>query len=229
MTVGEIAAQGSASARVLEKHGIQFCCSGQVPMTDACLARGLDPAELIRDLEQAAGSEGTGLSDWQTASLDGLIDHIVDHHHAYLKSELPGIQTGLEELTRGHSARRHDTLSALLTCFRGMRDDLDARLLQQETVLFPLLRSLDREGAQTLTPTGSAQVTALMVGHDATAQALAEIRRITSNYTPPADASDAFRALYHELRELEIDLHRHFHLENNILFPRVSERLMRRP
>lgn len=220
MTVGEIAARSSASARVFETHGINFCCSGQIPVTEACLARGLNPAEIVHHLEQAEHSED-GPANWQTASTGSLIDHILEQHHAYLKTHLPSLQARLEGVLRAHSARHGDVLSLLFATFRGMREQLEARLLQQETVLFPLLRALDGDWGPASHPGGSIQI--LMEGHDATAAALAEVRRMTSNYTSPPDACVTFDALYRELHELEIDLHRHFHLENNILFPRVRK------
>ncbi|MBZ5667851.1 MAG: DUF542 domain-containing protein, partial [Acidobacteriia bacterium] len=111
MTVGEIAARSAASARVFEKHGINFCCAGQVPAADACLARGLDTAELFHELEQAMDSGENGPTDWQAASVGSLIDHIVDRHHAYLKTQLPGIQARLENVLRRHSASHSDVLS----------------------------------------------------------------------------------------------------------------------
>ena len=53
------------------------------------------------------------------------------------------------------------------------------------------------------------------------------MRRITSNYQAPADARVGQQELYELLRNLKADLHRHFHLENNILF-RKSADLARR-
>jgi regulator of cell morphogenesis and NO signaling len=54
---------------------------------------------------------------------------------------------------------------------------------------------------------------------------LAELREMTGNYTARRHACNTWRALYFELAELERDLHRHIHLENNILFPRVLDRV----
>jgi regulator of cell morphogenesis and NO signaling len=59
--------------------------------------------------------------------------------------------------------------------------------------------------------------------HDDAARALAELRRLTTDFVPPAGACTTFRGLYHGLAELETDLHRHIHLENNVLFPRAIE------
>ena len=59
--------------------------------------------------------------------------------------------------------------------------------------------------------------------HAVAGQALAEMRRLTGGYQPPRDACNTFRVLYHQLEELESDLHTHIHLENNILFPRAAK------
>ncbi len=46
-----------------------------------------------------------------------------------------------------------------------------------------------------------------------------EISSLTNNYEVPQDACNTFRVTYHKLKEFEDDLHRHIHLENNVLFP----------
>jgi regulator of cell morphogenesis and NO signaling len=59
--------------------------------------------------------------------------------------------------------------------------------------------------------------------HDATGKLVKQIRELTSGYIAPANTSNSFNALYKALREFEIDLHQHVHLENNVLFPRAVE------
>ena len=61
----------------------------------------------------------------------------------------------------------------------------------------------------------------MFMEHDSAGEALVEMRRLTSDYTAPEDACNTFKILYFELAEMERDLHRHIHLENNILFPRA--------
>jgi regulator of cell morphogenesis and NO signaling len=46
-TVGQIAAALPASVRVFEKHGVDFCCGGAVPLIVACRCVGVDPAILL--------------------------------------------------------------------------------------------------------------------------------------------------------------------------------------
>ena len=54
---------------------------------------------------------------------------------------------------------------------------------------------------------------------DDAGQALARLNELTGGYQPPADACNTYRALFAGLADLEEDLHRHIHLENQVLFP----------
>ena len=53
--------------------------------------------------------------------------------------------------------------------------------------------------------------------------ALAEMRRLTYGYQLPVDACTSYRVAFDGLQRLEEDMHKHVHLENNILFPRVEK------
>ncbi len=64
-------------------------------------------------------------------------------------------------------------------------------------------------------------ITRMMMDHDQAGEELRELRNLTNNYTPPPAACTTWRALYRALEDLELDLHQHIHLENNILFPRA--------
>jgi regulator of cell morphogenesis and NO signaling len=57
--------------------------------------------------------------------------------------------------------------------------------------------------------------------HDAAGTLLAAIRQLSHQFTTPVGACPTYHAFYDALREFEQDLHRHIHLENNILFPRA--------
>ncbi|HET6572311.1 MAG TPA: hemerythrin domain-containing protein [Fimbriiglobus sp.] len=57
--------------------------------------------------------------------------------------------------------------------------------------------------------------------HGEAGDALAAMRSLTDDFSPPADACPTFRALLGALAELEGDMVRHVHKENNVLFPRA--------
>jgi regulator of cell morphogenesis and NO signaling len=59
--------------------------------------------------------------------------------------------------------------------------------------------------------------------HDEAGTSMAKIRRLSNNFTPPEDACTTYRLLYQNLEGFEKDLHKHVHLENNILFPKAMK------
>jgi len=52
---------------------------------------------------------------------------------------------------------------------------------------------------------------------------MAEIRKLSNDFTPPRDACTTYRILYQNLAGFEYDLHKHVHLENNILFRKAEK------
>ena len=59
--------------------------------------------------------------------------------------------------------------------------------------------------------------------HNVEGERFRKIAEITDDYTPPADACNTYRVAFAMLQEFEDDLHRHIHIENNILFPKSIE------
>ena len=59
--------------------------------------------------------------------------------------------------------------------------------------------------------------------HEHAGDLMAEIRSLSHQFTPPADACATYLILYQNLEGFEVDLHKHVHLENNILFQKMEE------
>ena len=101
-----------------------------------------------------------------------------------------------------------------------MKAELDGHLAKEEMILFPLIRAMS--GGDNGASTAAAfkiPIRVMLAEHDSAGEGLQQLRQLTDGYAPPEDACNTFRALYYELSEMEADLHRHIHLENNILFP----------
>ncbi len=102
-------------------------------------------------------------------------------------------------------------------------------MLKEEQVLFPYIAKLEiaRRAGQPAPPAFFGPVrnpiARMLADHNDSGEAMANIRKLSSGYRPPADACPTYRALYNGLAEFERDLHRHVHLENNILFVRALE------
>jgi regulator of cell morphogenesis and NO signaling len=180
----------------------------------AAVLRELEAAE-VRDA-QSDEFDGSG------ATMTELIDHIVSSHHDYLRRELPRL-AALARKVEGAHAPRHRELHELREVFDALREELTFHMLKEEKILFPVIKRLEAAAELPELHCGSVINPILVMEHehaDAGA-ALARLRAVTCGYTPPADACATYRALFEGLAELEVDLHRHIHEENNILFPRA--------
>ncbi|MGA2888850.1 MAG: iron-sulfur cluster repair di-iron protein [Terracidiphilus sp.] len=227
-TVREIALEQPSSIRVFEQFGIDYCCGGRKPLAEACTAGNLEIDAVIAALEAAAKIPNLETEDWAAKSLKGLSEHIVTRHHAYVKRELPRLAMLAAKVVNRHGATKTElpVIAGLLARLDG---ELTQHLAKEEAVLFPYIADLERAVAiGTARPrscfgTVANPIAMMTQEHDAAGTFLAEIRRLSHNFTTPEDACPTFHAFYDGLKEFEQDLHQHIHLENNILFPRAIE------
>ena len=59
--------------------------------------------------------------------------------------------------------------------------------------------------------------------HEVIGNSIHTIRHLAKDYAIPADVCNTFVVTYQKLQEFEEDLHKHVHLENNILFPKAAQ------
>jgi regulator of cell morphogenesis and NO signaling len=223
-TVGRLVAEQPARSQIFERFGIDYCCGGRKKLADVCQEKGLD-AELIA-LELAALDNIAPAPDidWTKATLTELSNHIERTHHDYLREVLPRLTMLTEKVANAHGAK-DGRLCDLRDIFHSFRAELEAHMWKEENVLFPLLHSM--EGAPSLPAFHCGSVTnpirVMLAEHDDAGDALAAMRSLIDEFTPPTNACNTYRALIAALVELEKDMHQHVHKENNILFPKAIE------
>jgi regulator of cell morphogenesis and NO signaling len=215
--VGRLVAECPSRARVLEWLGIDFCCGGQIPLAQACAAKGLDVDMVLRAIDIPDLADGT--ADWLPESPAQLADVIVSTHHAYLRRELPRLAGLVARVAAVHGAN-HSELHVLEGLFTDFRSSLDTHMDKEESFVFPLISRLETAASSGDCPWSLTDlISAAEHDHDSAGAALARMRAVTSDYSPPADACASYRLLLAGLAELERDMHSHVHKENNILFP----------
>jgi len=225
-TVREIALEQPSSIRVFERFGIDYCCGGRKPLSEACAAREIEVDAVIEALKAAAQAPAEVADDWTVKSLTHLCGHIVATHHAYVRRELPRLATLAEKVVNRHGPSRPE-LPIIQATLARLDEELTQHLAKEEIVLFPHISRLERaiaEGGEK--PNGCfgtvANPIAMMTQeHDGAGMLLEVIRNQTEQFTTPEDACPTYHAFYDGLREFEQDLHQHIHLENNVLFPRA--------
>jgi iron-sulfur cluster repair di-iron protein len=226
-TVREIATEIPGATRIFEKMGIDYCCGGAKPLTEACQVAGVTVEAVMRSFEQlAAFSQAAEAKDWQAESLTSLITHIQNKHHVFTREEMDGIEPLLAKVCTVYGERRPELLR-IQARFGELRRELFLHMMKEEGVLFPYLTQMEAAisaGLPVPAPmfgTVRNPVRMMMTEHDGAGEALRRIRQLSGDFNPPADACVSYQTLYRRLEELEQDLHQHIHLENNILFPRA--------
>ena len=219
-TVGEIVAENPSQARVFQAFGIDFCCQGGRTLREACTLKGIGLDSVIEQLEAAAAGNTPPENNPALLPPVELIKHIVDKHHAYLRSELPRIHAMSERVAKVHGGHT-PSLVEVYNIYCEMSQELAGHMMKEEEILFPAIRALCAGGPSVLPLDGP--VSCMLQEHDDAGQALARMRELTNGFTPPPEACNTYRALFAGLAELEEDLHRHIHLENSVLFPQAME------
>lgn len=226
--VGDIATTVPASITVFERYGVDFCCGGDTPLSEALRGTGLSVGDVLAEIESAASSvqaEDRLHEDWAQSDPAALADHVEAVHHSYLRERLPSVGRKMATVLSVHG-ENHPELFELARRFQRLRDDLEKHLRTEEEVVFPALRELVREE-----PKGSKRAALLdwLRGleneHDDVGDMLKAMRGITSSYQTPAGACATYGSLFQDLQALEADIHRHVHLENNVMFAAVRRLL----
>ena len=217
-TLGDLVAERPARARVFERLGIDYCCHGQRSLLDASTAAGVDPVAVVAELDAVADQTNAEVDRMEPRA---LIGHILDTHHRYLHEELP-LLVALAGKVRDVHGERHPELTEVAALVTEIHDDLMPHLAKEEQVLFPAIR--EWVDGQRSFPFGtlSNPVRTLMTEHDRAGELLEQLRVATDGYHAPADGCASYQMLYGRLEHLELDTHRHVHLENNVLFPAVT-------
>ncbi|MGN6545042.1 MAG: iron-sulfur cluster repair di-iron protein [Aureliella sp.] len=223
--VGQWVRQFPATSRVFDKYGIDFCCGGKAELSSACAKKGLSvdavEAELQRAIDTAAASPD---EDVDALSLSELCDKIVREHHDLLREELPRLAKMVNKVVHVHG-QHYRWLAPLQVAFHALTDELVPHMFKEEHILFPAIKRIEAAQAVPNFPFGSIDnpIHVMEHEHDNAGSLLAEMRRLSSDYTIPSEACNTFRAMLDGLRELEADMHLHVHRENNVLFVKASQ------
>src|SRR5690606_35241039 len=224
-TVGSIAAKDYRKAEVFKKLGIDFCCGGEKSLKDASEEVGISEEQLKAELEKADTITTSASQDYNKWKLDFLADFIENTHHEYIRENATVI-TGLADKVAQAHGSQHAELWPLAQRVKALFDDLLDHISKEEKTLFPEIKSLvsnQKLGLSATTGGNSIEsiIKAMHEEHDHAGDDLKYLRKITDNYTLPAEACNSYTYLFEKLKEFENDLFKHIHLENNILFPKA--------
>jgi len=221
-TVGAIVRDHPALSRLFEQAQVDYCCGGQKTLAEACTKRGIDPQAFLKELETFAATEPAPEVDLTALSLTELVEHIERLHHAYLHTELPRLEAMVTKVAKVHG-NKEPRLAQVRDLFLALSAELATHMMKEEQVLFPMIRQLEASVTLPQFHCGSVAnpIHRMEFEHDEAGTALAQLRQLTDDYTPPEWACNTYRALLDALAYFEQDMHQHVHKENNVLFPQA--------
>jgi regulator of cell morphogenesis and NO signaling len=225
--VSDIVRENYKTAQIFEKNNIDFCCGGNISLNEASEKANLKVQELIALIEPVMKELDRDSKLIENLPLDHLCNYIEETHHAYINDKAPYIQQKLERLCNVHGDN-HPELFKVKELFDGAVGNLTAHMQKEELILFPHVRNLVKaKNGQLEEVPGLGNIlgpiNVMMAEHDVEGERFRKLDTITNNYTTPPDGCNTYQVTYKALKDFEKDLHRHIHLENNILFPKSIE------
>ena len=90
--VGDLVAQDYRLADVFKANGIDFCCGGGISIEKACSKKGLNPDEILAQIQDKLQTSGVDQGmDFRKLPLDLVVDFIEKTHHRYVRENIPYI------------------------------------------------------------------------------------------------------------------------------------------
>ncbi len=152
-TIRELVGRWPQTRQVFEAFQIDYCCGGGGSVAAAATERGVKLSTLVdaltASLRDTPGNARATDTDWYSAPLSELVEHIVETHHGYIKTALPRLRSLVPTVLKAHGAHHGDVLRQVQSLFNSLDSELSHHLLKEEQVLFPYVVTLenrDREG-----------------------------------------------------------------------------------
>lgn len=228
-TIGDWVVDDYRTAAIFKSFGIDFCCKGGRTIQEACESKNIETRKVEEALaETVMEKSGQKDIDFKSWPMDLIADYVEKTHHKYVLKAIKELTPYLKKVCKVHGDTNPE-LHDVAQLFFDSATELTSHMEKEEGVLFPHVRKLQKqvdEGGTMEAPefgTVRNPIKMMMAEHEAEGDRFEEIAKITNNYTPPEHACNTYRVTYALLQEFEDDLHRHIHLENNILFPKAVE------
>ncbi|MFA9391710.1 MAG: iron-sulfur cluster repair di-iron protein [Prolixibacteraceae bacterium] len=226
-TVGDIVKINFKAAQVFEKNKIDFCCGGNISLGEACEKSEVDINKLIPELEAIVEMNDPDSKYINSLELDELCVYIEKRHHSYVNENIPFLQQKLQKLCDVHG-ENHPELFEIKALFDGAAGNLTTHMKKEELILFPYITKMVKYKRKEITSPFEVgemleTINALNEEHEIEGERFERLTQLSNAYTCPPDGCGTYQVTFKNLKDFESDLHRHIHLENNILFKKAFQ------
>jgi regulator of cell morphogenesis and NO signaling len=184
--------------------------------------------EFIGTLLRAFEDRLFNAADFNSYSVELIVDYVLRTHVFYLEKKLPEIEQSILLLS-GQYESHHPILTALQNFFHRYVADLSEHIRAEETLLLPYITLL---GEAASTPAGLSRfllmrdnysISRFLDEHHDTEDELRDIRQTIRLYDPPSTNESLYRILLTQLQTFEQDLCVHANIEENVLIPKARQ------
>jgi regulator of cell morphogenesis and NO signaling len=225
--VGQIVAESYRTLAVFESHKIDYYNKGKRSLREVADEHKIDLQVIKNEIEKKNETPSEDDDNFNSWLLDALSGYIVTTYHRYADQQIQVIKAALEKACQEYG-ERHPDLQEIKKLFDAAAGVIAVHQKKEELILFPFIRKMadaKKNNKEFVRPpaTRSVESPVDMLTHEHYQQSdlFQKIAEISQEYTLPDGADGTFTDSLRLLKEFEINLHKHLHLENNILFPKA--------
>lgn len=220
-TVADIVKCNYAVSDLFESHGIDFCCGGDVSFLTACADANVDAKALQESILENMNRGTSAQPDFDHWPLDLLCDYLEKKHHRYIRETGPKLSATLEKLCEVHGSEA-PWLNEVRASISTSLNELETHMLKEEELLFAPIRRHEHWDGTYMNQDLIQAMNTLVSEHETEGSRFKQMSNLTNEYTVPSWGCTTFHYGMNLLKEFEQDLHLHVHIENNILFPKLT-------
>lgn len=230
-TINSLVDQEPSLIEYFEKRGIDYCCGGDLSLQKAIDLGQFDQELILSEIEQWLDNSNThgqsSLIDLEYLSISSLIQYIKDKHHAFTRTALETLSFLVKKIAHVHG-EEHPELLELNKLFKTLNGELSAHLQKEELFVFPSFLYMEdqlKNEAKPAEPKRSVTTLweSIELDHLSVGEALEKIKKLTNNFSLPADACGSYIQTYRLLEQLSRDIHVHVHLEEHVLMQKAEK------
>ena len=224
--IGQIVAKDFNTYTVFESHHIDYYNKGKQTLQEVAEKNDINLQAFQNEIAKAKDSKPGGDEDFDSWDLDILSGYIVTNYHQHADKQIQVIKPAIEKASQEYG-EPFPVLMEIKKLFDQVAGIIAVHQKKEELILFPFIRKMadaKKNNKEFIRPraTQSVESPVEMLTHEHSEQGeiFEKIKDLTHNYSSP-DVDGTNKEILHLLKEFEIKLHQHLHLENNILFPKA--------
>mgnify|MGYP003887142165 CR=1 FL=1 len=210
---------------ILEKHNIPYYSSPHLAFKEVLQDSLISFDTIVAEIHPILDTNDSKYS-FEEKGLVEIINYLITVHHKYIR----------EFFNQFESCRIPENIISdnkykkpFFSLIELLKDELQHHLNKEEQILFPLIKYLvDSERLQEKPKTrnyGSINnpIRQMLFEHESALSIINQIKNHLKDISNTNDYSNWSSNLILIIKEFESDLHKHIHLENNVLFPKAIE------